>query len=91
MDKLTIVLVILAAGCVAWYTVSTILIFNELRKRGQKASFLFLNIMAPIYAYRYKAVTIKETGRAGRLFYSWVVSINLTLLLALLAIISHKY
>ena len=72
-----------------WYIVASILIYENLRRRGEKVSFLWLRAMAPIYASRYRKLTKQETGRTGMLFYHWVVSVNLALVLTLLAVAVH--
>jgi hypothetical protein len=90
MNTVTILLVATAACCVIWYVVTTLLIYENLRRRGQKVSFLWLRVLAPRYASRYKEITKRETGRVGILFYHWVVSINLALISALSALIVHN-
>ncbi|MCW8804901.1 MAG: hypothetical protein OQK56_00455 [Ignavibacteriaceae bacterium] len=44
--------------------------------------------MLPVYAHRYKKITLEETGKVGTLFYHWVIAINIALVLAVAAIIS---
>lgn len=71
-----------------FYNVATsILIFNELKKRGIKESIFWLRMKSPVYAHQYKKVTMAESGKAGPLFYHWVISINAALILAIAAII----
>ena len=74
------VLIVIAACAVAWYIVSTLLIYDALRKRGERPSFIFLRFLILRYASRYREITRAETGRVGPLFYHWVVSINVALL-----------
>jgi len=74
--------------CAVWHVTVTMIIYNSLQKRGRPVSFFWLRILAPRYAYQYKEITKTETGRAGALFYHWVISINLALLFAVLAAIS---
>ena len=83
--------VILAIAAVAggfWNIATSIRILGELRRRHMKASFFWLRAMAPLYAYRYKKVTKEETGKPGPLFYHWVISINLTLVFAVAALLT---
>jgi len=64
------------------------MIINELLKRKQKINFVFIKLMLPVYAHRYKKITLEETGKVGTLFYHWVIAINIALVLAVAAIIS---
>ena len=89
MDPETILLASLAMSGVIWYVVTSLLIYENLRRRGQKVSFIWLRVMAPSYASRYRAITKSETGKVGSLFYHWVVSINLALASGLLALLVH--
>jgi len=86
--NITILLAVLAFIAVAWYIVSGIMIINELLKRKQKINFVFIKLMLPVYAHRYKKITLEETGKVGTLFYHWVIAINIALVLAVAAIIS---
>ncbi len=45
-------------------------------------------LMLPVYAHRYKKITLEETGKVGSLFYHWLISINVALVFAVAAIIS---
>ncbi len=85
--KLASLMVMLAAVCVIWYVVTSLLIYSELRRRRMKVSFLWLRGTIPIYAARYRTITRDETGRTGPLFYHWIVSINAALVLILIAIL----
>ena len=87
MDIAFALLVPLAACGVVWNTVSTLLVFADLRRRGQKVSFLWLRTMSPWYVSRYREITKSETGKVGPLFYHWVVSINLVLLCVVAAVL----
>lgn len=86
--NLTIFFAIIAGTAVVWFIVSGMMMVNELMKRGEKINFVFINVMFPVYAHRYKKITLEETGRVGHLFYHWVISINVALVFAVAAIIS---
>ncbi len=86
--NLTISFTVIAGIAVVWFIVSGILIINELLKRKQKISFVFIKLMLPVYAHRYKKITLEETGKVGPLFYHWVIAINIALVFAIAAIIS---
>jgi hypothetical protein len=73
--------------CGFWNVLATILIFNALKKRGISVSFFWLRILAPVNTFKYKKITEEETGKAGSLFYHWIISINLALIFAIIAFI----
>jgi len=76
----------LAVTAAVWGVVAGILIFADLRRRGHQVSFLWLRLMLPMYVHRYADATRAETGKAGPLFYHFVVAFNLALVAALLAL-----
>jgi hypothetical protein len=88
--NITIFLAVLAFIAVAWFIVSGMMIVKELMKRKQKINFVFIKVMLPVYAHRYKKITLEETGRVGSLFYHWLIAINSALVLGVAAIISNS-
>ena len=81
---------IFAALCVIfafWHVAVTVIIYNALKKSGNPVSFLWLRVLAPKYAFQHKEITKAETGRISPLFFHWIVSINLALVFAIIAII----
>jgi len=78
---------IMAGLCGVWNGISGGMIYFDLRGRGEKVNFFLLRMMAPWYAYRYRQITLAETGRTGPLFYHYVVSINAALVFAIVAIV----
>ena len=82
------VLLSLAVGCAALAAVSAVLMAAALDHRGLKTplplqrAFVFRNLS------RYRDVTRTETGKTGALFYTYVVPINLALLLVLAALLA---
>lgn len=84
------VLIALAAVCIVWFVVTSMLIYDSLRRRNQPVSLLWLRLMLPAYANRYKEITKKEKGRTGPLFYHWIVSINMALVLAVASVIASR-
>ena len=88
--NVTILLAVLAFIAVAWFITSGMMIINELLKRKQKVSFVFIKLMLPVYAHRYKKITLEETGKVGSLFYHWVIAINAALVLGIAAIIFNS-
>lgn len=87
--SLTIFFAIIAGLAIIWFIVSGMMMVNELMKRGGKINFIFINVMFPVYAHRYKKISLKETGRVGSLYYHWLVAINTAFIFALAAIVTN--
>jgi hypothetical protein len=85
--NLKIILTALAALAVIWSVVSSIRIYEALRRMNVNVNFLWLRVMIPKYAQQYKEITIKETGKPGPLYYHWIISINLVLVMAVALIL----
>ena len=84
----TIFFAVIAAIAVVWYIAASILIVNELMKRKHKIQFVIIRLMLPVYAHRYKRITIEETDKVGLLYYHWIYSINAALIFAAAAIVA---
>ena len=78
-------LLILAAICGACAVTSALLIAAALDRRGVKTPFPFIGVLIFRNLHRYREMTLHESGKVGPLYYSYVVPINLTLILALAA------
>ena len=87
METIRIILIVLMAIYLLLYIVSTLMIFDYLKKRDEKVNFFLIRLFMISYAQKYKEITKKEEGRIGFLFYLWVGSINLVLLLLIVYII----
>jgi len=70
--------------CVLIFVITTIRIYHFLKERGEDVNFLLLRLKMISYAERYKQITRSETGKTGPLFYHWIISINMALLLFIL-------
>ena len=86
--NITIFFVVIAGIAIVWHIVSGAMIVNELMKRKQKIKFIIIKFMLPVYAHRYKKITLEETGKVGLLFYHYVFAANVALVFALASIIS---
>ena len=64
-----------------------IMIVSFLSKRGIKINYIFLRLYIIKYIHQYRKITIEENGKPGHLFYAFIVSMNLTLVLAVIGII----
>jgi len=78
--NLTILFASIVAIAVTWYVVTTILIYEALRKRGLEVNFLLLRLLALKYASQYREITREESGKTGPLFFHWIFSINVALI-----------
>ena len=86
----SILLVVLAVLCAIWNVVTTIRVYDALRRRGVEVSWLWLRVLIPWYVERYKRITREETGRIGLLYYHWLISINLTLVAGIGAAVAAR-
>lgn len=83
-------LLALALACMVWNIVTNVRIFADLRSRGAKLSLFWWRLMFPAYAHRYRKITEQETGRAGPLFYQWIISINAALVATIAGLIALR-
>jgi hypothetical protein len=87
MSALFFMLAILSA---IWGIVSSIVIVAFLSKRGIKINFLFFRVLMLKYIHQYHKITIQENGRSGPWFYSYIISMNLALALAIVGIVLKR-
>lgn len=86
--SLAIFFAVIAGIAICWYAISSIMIYNEMKKRNEKVNFIFIRFMIIPYANKYKEITKNETGKVGSLFYHWLISINITLVFTIAAVVS---
>jgi len=84
MSNLFFVLAILS---VAWGIVSAIAIASFLSRRGTKINFLFFRILILKYIHQYHKITTQENGKPGPWFYSYIISMNLALVFAIVGLV----
>ena len=77
----------LALVSVAWGIVSMIAITNFVSDRGTKINFFLYRIYIIKYVSQYKQITEAEDGRPGSWFYSFVISMNMALVLTIVGAI----
>ena len=75
---------IISAAC---GVVSVIIIASFLSRRGVKINYLFINVMILKYIHQYRKITLQETGKTGSLFYSFIISMNLALVLVIIGFV----
>lgn len=72
---------------VLWGVVSSVVIISYLSQRGIKVNFLLLRLFIIKYIAQYQEITRKETGKSGGWFYSFVISMTLALVTAVIGLI----
>ncbi|MFC1603840.1 hypothetical protein ACFL5F_02325 [Planctomycetota bacterium] len=84
MSNLFFVLAILSAVC---GVVSSIVITSWLSRRGIRINYPFIKVLIIKYVHQYRKITQQETGKPGPWFYSYVISMNLALVFAIVGIV----
>jgi len=77
---------ILALASGVWGVVLSIVITAFLARRGVKINYVFIKVLILKYVHQYRKITMQENGRPGPWFYSYVISMNLALVLAIVGI-----
>ena len=83
MSNSFLILAILSA---LWGIASSLVIASFLSKRGVKINYPFFKVLMFKYIHQYRTITMQESGRPGPWYYSFVVSMNLALLLTVVGI-----
>jgi hypothetical protein len=83
MSDVFITLAILGA---IWGVVSSIVITSFLSSRDVKINLLFFRILVLKYIHQYHRITMQEKGKPGPWFYSYIISMNLALVFAIVGI-----
>jgi hypothetical protein len=76
------VFIVLALICVACGVAAAMMIASYLSKRGVKINYVFIRLFIFGYVRQYRQVTMEESGKPGPLFYMFVTSWVLALVLA---------
>ena len=84
MSNLFLALAIISAAC---GVVSSIAITSFLSMRGIKINYLFINVLILKYGHQYRKITMQEAGKPGPWFYSYIISMNLALVFAVIGIV----
>ena len=69
------------------FVIFSIMIVNEVSKRGIKINFFLLRLYIIKYIHQYKKLTKQETGKIGPLYYPCIISVNLALVCAIVGLI----
>ena len=84
MSTFFFILAIISAIC---GTVFSLMIASFLSKHGIKINYVFLRLYILKYIHQYRKLTVEENGKPGKLFYAFVVSMNLALVFAAIGIV----
>lgn len=79
-------LIMLVVACGIWVATSAVLITAALDRRGMRTPFPFIGLFLFRNLGRYREITLRETGKVGLLYYSYIVAINTALAFALIAL-----
>lgn len=82
----TLFFILALIGVTAGVT-AIIMIASFLSRRGIKINYLLFRVLIPKYVQQYREITVAETGKPGRLFYSFIAAWSLALLFAIVAMI----
>jgi uncharacterized oligopeptide transporter (OPT) family protein len=77
----------LAILSAVWGIVSSIVISSFLSKRGIKINLLFFRVLVLKYIHQYHKITMQENGKPGPWFYSYIISMNLALVFAIVGMV----
>jgi len=80
-------LLIVAILSALWGVVDAIQIAIALDRRGIRVNVFLFRVFFFRYLSQYKSITRRETGRVGSLYYSYVVSMNLALVCAVIGLL----
>ncbi len=77
----------LAIVFVGVFVIFSIMIVNEVSKRGVKINFFLLRLYIIKYIHQYRKITKEETGKVGPLYYPCVISVNLAWVCAIVGLV----
>ena len=80
----------MALASAVWGVVSSIVMTSFLARRGVKINYIFIKVLILKYVHQYRKITMQENGRPGPWFYSFVISMNLALVLTVVGIVLMK-
>ena len=81
------VVVGMAIISVAWGIVSALVMTSFVSNRGYKINIPFFRIFVIKYIHLYSKITKEENGKTGIWFYSFIIAMNLALILTVTGIL----
>jgi len=82
---MTNLFLILALVFVGLFIIFSMMIAHELSKRGVKINFFLIRLLIIKYIHQYRQMTLEETGKVGPLYYPCIGSVNMALILVIVA------
>lgn len=76
-----------ALAAVFWGVVSAMVMVSFVAGRGHKINWLLIRIFIFKYMHQYRDITTQENGKTGPWFYSYIISMNLALVCAIIGAI----
>ena len=73
-----------------WGIVSMMAMVSYCSKRGIKINWVWIRLYVFKYISQYREITLKENGKPGPWFYSFLVSMNGALILAIVGLILKR-
>jgi hypothetical protein len=74
----------IAIASVVWGIVSAVAMASYVSRRGHRISLLFFRLLIFKYIHQYSEITTQEKGKPGAWFYSYLASMNLALVCAII-------
>jgi hypothetical protein len=74
----------IALLAVAWGIVSAMVMISYVAGRGHPVNWLLIRLFIFKYMHQYHDLTEQESGKPGPWFYSYVISMNLALVCAVI-------
>ena len=85
--EISTVLLVVAVVSALWGVVDSILIAIALDKWGVSVNMVLFRLLFFRYLSQYRQVSLRETGKVGPLFYSFIISMNVALVCCIAALI----
>lgn len=86
---MNLALPVIAVIMLVVYVFSSAAMYDFLKKRNEKIeSFIFIRLFLFKYVNQYRKITLNETGKPGVLYYLWIGSINVVLLIVVIMLIT---
>lgn len=86
MTSLSTLFLGLALPCAVAGVILMMAMAAAVQARGHRVDWPFVRLYVLKYIHQYHTVTVQESGRPGRLFYPFIVSINLALLFTIVGL-----
>ena len=80
----------IALGALVWGVVSALAVTSYLSRKGVKINWIFLKLMIIKYLHQYYEITVKEDGKPGPWFYSYISAMNIALVTAIIGLLLKR-